>query len=236
MAAIVRNRFYFTVAVALALLVAFGFTRTFYARPLFDLPPLPTMLQLHGAVFTAWFLLFVTQTRLIAKHRIKAHMTLGIVGAVLALFVVILGVITAFESSLATRPRALGLTSPQFIIIPLIGIAQFAVFVGVALALRRRASLHKRFMVLAMIGVLGPPVARLMALAGAGDHFLAIQTSVPALLVICCLINDWRKHHIVHPVYAYGGAFLVISWPLRVMLARTDAWAVVSGSIVRLVS
>jgi hypothetical protein len=84
MTAVVRNRFYFTIAVALALLVFIGFTHTFYARPLFDLPPLPTMLQLHGAVFTAWFLLFVVQARLIATYRIRAHKTLGIVGVGLA--------------------------------------------------------------------------------------------------------------------------------------------------------
>ena len=152
MAAVVRNRFYFTIAVALALLVAIGFTRPFYARPMFDLPPLPTALQLHGAVFTAWFLLFVVQTRLIAAHRIRAHKTLGIVGVALAVLVVALGVYTAFESSLAPRLRPMGMTSPQFVLIPLLGIAQFALLVGCAVALRRRASLHKRFMVLAMIG------------------------------------------------------------------------------------
>jgi hypothetical protein len=150
--------------------------------------------------------------------------------------VVILGVITALESSLAVRPRPLGMTSPQFIIVPLVGILQFALLVALAIALRRRASLHKRFMVLALIGVLGPPVARLITLAGAGDYWLWIQTAVPALLVGWCLVNDWRRNHIVHPIYAVGGALLVLSWPLRVILAHSDAWAVVSGSIVRLVS
>jgi hypothetical protein len=236
MAAVLRNRFYSTIAVALALLVAFGFTRTFYARPLFDLPPLPSMLQLHGALFTAWFLLFVVQTRLIATYRIRAHKTLGIVGVGLAVLVVILGVFTAFQSSLAMRPRPMGMTSPQFVLVPLIGIAQFALLVGCAVAFRRRASLHKRFMVLAMIGVLGPPVARLVTLAGVGDYWLWIQTTVPALLVIWCLVNDWRKNHIVHPIYSIGGALLVISWPLRVVLAHTDAWAAVSAKIVALMS
>jgi hypothetical protein len=80
-------------------------------------------------------------------------------------------------------------------LVPLIGIAQFALLVGCAVALRRRASLHKRFMVLAMIGVLGPPVARLVTLAGVGDYWLWIQTTVPALLVIWCLVSDWRKSH-----------------------------------------
>lgn len=233
MAAVVRNRFYFAIALALALLVAIGFMRTFYARPFFDLPPLPTLMQVHGAVFTAWMVLFVAQTRLIAAHKVQTHRQLGVAGALLALAVFAIGVMTAFESSLANRPRGMGLTSPQFVIVPITGITLFAVFVALGIALRKRAALHKRFMVLAMLAVLGPPVARLMILAGAQQHYLAIQTTVPALFVAWCLIADWRKNHIVHPVFAIGGGLLVVSWPVRAMLARSDGWALISDWIVR---
>jgi hypothetical protein len=41
---------------------------------------------------------------------------------------------------------------------------------------------------------------------------------VPALFVAWCLAYDWRKQRIVHPVYAIGGAALIASWPLRVMI------------------
>ena len=232
-AAVVRSRFYFSIALALALLVAIGFLRTFYARPFFDLPPLPTLMHVHGAVFTAWMALFIVQTRLIAAHKVQTHRQLGVVGALLALAVFAIGVMTAFESSLANRPRAMGLTSPQFVIVPLIGITFFAVFVALGIAFRKRAALHKRFMVLAMLAVLGPPVARLMILAGAQQHYLVIQTTVPALFVAWCLIADRLKNHIVHPVFAIGGALLVISWPVRAMLARSDGWAVISDWIVR---
>lgn len=236
MAAVIRNRFYFSLALSLTLLVFLGFMRTLYARPLFDLPPLPTLMQVHGAAFTAWFLLFIVQTRLIAAHNVKAHRTLGIVGVLLAVLVVAVGVMTAFESSLATRPRGMGLTSPQFVLIPLTGITLFAIFIATAIVFRKRVALHKRFMTLAMVTVLGPPVARLMVLAGLQAHFLAIQMAVPALFITWCLVSDWRKHHVVHPVYAIGGPLLVLSWPLRAVIAQTDAWAVVSSKIVQLMS
>ena len=233
MVAVVRSRFYFLFALAMALLVGVAFMRTFYARPMFDLPPLPTLMQVHGAVFTAWMLLFVVQTRLIAAHKVQMHRQFGIVGVLLAAAVFTVGVMTAFESSLATRPRGMGLTSPQFVLVPLTGIAFFAIFIALGVAFRKRAALHKRFMVLAMLAVLGPPVARLMILAGAQAYFLWIQTAVPALFVAWCLIADWRKNHIVHPVFAIGGGLLVVSWPVRAMLAQSDAWAVVSAWIVR---
>jgi hypothetical protein len=46
---------------------------TYYFRFLTDLPPLTTLVQLHGAVFTAWLLVFVAQTRLVAARRVDLH-------------------------------------------------------------------------------------------------------------------------------------------------------------------
>jgi len=235
MSAVVRSRFYFSIAVAVALLLTLGFMRTFYARPLFDLPPLPTLMQIHGAAFTAWFLLFLVQTRLIATHNVKAHKTLGLFGAGLAVVIIVLGTMTAFSLALASRPKV-GPPASGFMLLALTDIVLFTAFVGAALALRRRPALHKRFMVLAMISVLGPAVGRLIDLAGAGAYFPQIQMAVPALFVTWCLIYDWRKHHIVHPVFAYGGALIVISWPLRIALASTAAWTVVYDAIARLVN
>lgn len=233
MAAVVRNRFYFSIALALALLLTLGFTRTFYARPLFDLPPLPSLMLVHGVVFTAWFLLFIAQTRLIATHNVKAHRTLGAIGAVLAALIIVIGTITAFESTLNPRPRIFGMTSPQAAVIPLVDILLFTAFVGAALALRKRAALHKRFMVLAMISILGPAVGRLVGLAGLRDYYVLMQSGIPALFVTWCLINDWRRHHLVHPVFVCGGALIVVSWPLRIMLGQSEAWAPVAAWIVR---
>jgi hypothetical protein len=47
---------------------------------------------------------------------------------------------------------------------------------------------------------------------------------VHAAFLAWCLIADWRKYRIVHPVYSIGGAILLISLPLRIFIARTPAW------------
>ncbi len=90
--------------------------------------------------------------------------------------------------------------------------------------MRRRASLHKRFMLLAMISVLGPPTARLIGLLAASKYFLLIQMSVVAAFVTCCLVYDWRENRVVHPVFAIGGIMLVLPWPLRYAVARSETW------------
>jgi hypothetical protein len=162
-AAVIRNRFYSVIALALGVLVLVAFARTYYLRYWFDVPPITVLLHLHSIAFTAWFALFVVQTRLIAAQNYGTHMRLGVLGVGLAALVFMLGVATAVASADAPRVRPMGMNSQQFVLIPLVGIAFFGVFVAAAVALRRRADFHKRFMILAMISVLGPPVARLIA-------------------------------------------------------------------------
>lgn len=233
---VVRNRFYFIFALTVTLLTTVGFFRTFYARPLFDLPPLPSMLMLHGIAGTAWLVLFVIQTHLIAARRVKVHMTLGMSGAVLALVFVVTGVATALQAAVANLPRPMGLTSQQFFIVPLSSIGLYAICFAAALALRRNTAFHKRLMVLAMISVLGPAIFRVIRLLHGTDYFLIAQTAIPAVLILWCLINDWRKHHLVHPVYAIGGSLIVLSWPLRMAVAHSDTWTNIAGWVVRNVS
>jgi hypothetical protein len=65
-----RDRWFFTgMALAAALTVFVGFARCYYLRSAFGGPPLPPLVHLHGVLFTAWILLFVTQTSLVAASR-----------------------------------------------------------------------------------------------------------------------------------------------------------------------
>jgi hypothetical protein len=224
MAAVVRNRFYPVIALVLAALVLVAFARTYYLRYWFDVPPITTLLHLHSIAFTAWVVLFAIQTRLIAKQDYRTHMQLGIAGIGVAALVVIFGFATAIVSAGAPRVRPMGMNSQQFVFVPLLAISLFAILVTAAVLLRKRAQLHKRLMMLAMISVLGPPIARLIMMTHTGEHFLAIQMAVPAAFVAGCLVSDWVRYRIVHPVYAVGGILLVLSWPVRVAIAQTLAW------------
>lgn len=224
MAAVVRNRWYVALAAGFALFVFLGFLRTYYLRTLFAVPPMDLMLHLHALAFTAWVVLFVIQARLISKQNYKTHMQLGIAGMFIAAAVVTFGMITAVHSAALTRPRPMGMPSTQFAFVPIVAISLFAILVAAAFFLRKRAQLHKRLMVLAMVSILGPPAARLIAASGNGKHFLLIQTSVAAMFVIWCLVTDWVRHRTLHPVYALGGTLLVLSWPMRVWSAQTPAW------------
>lgn len=224
MSAVPRHRFYQAAALVMGVLVLIGFARTFYLRQWFDVPPISVLLFLHGVVFTAWFALFVVQARLIAGHNARLHRKIGPWGVALAVIVVVTSLMTIVESASSLRPRPMGLNAHQFTFVPLIGIVGFAALFGAAIAWRRRADLHRRLILLAMITILGPPVARILLLIGTKGGFLFAQTAVAAVFVAWCLLHDWFKHRVVHPIYLVGGTLLVLSWPARFWIARTPEW------------
>lgn len=219
-----RMRFYPLIAIVLTAFIIIGFSRTYYLRFLTDLPPMRAVMQLHGLAFTAWLALFVAQTQLIAAHRVDLHMKLGVAAVFLTLVVLASGVAAMFVSAATPRITQLGLTSAQASIIPVVATAQFGILVAAGVALRRRAGLHKRFMLLAVISALSPASARFIALLGLREYMLLIQISVIAVFVSVCLAYDWRKNRVVHPVFAIGGVVLVVLWPLRYAVARSEWW------------
>ena len=225
MAVVVRSRFYPQVALALALFTILGFARTFYLRFLSDLPPLVTLVQLHGLAFTAWLVLFVVQARFIAAHRVQWHMRLGIAGAVLSAVVVALAVAVLFHSAAIPRVRPSGLSPSQFVLVGFVSVALFATFITLGLAFRRRAALHKRFMVLAVIAALGPATGRFMQLFALSKYAYFIQPMIAAAFIAWCLAYDWRKNRVVHPAFVIGGLLIIASWPLKDLAARSEWWA-----------
>ena len=233
MAAVTRSRFYPLIAFALAAFTIVGFSRTYYLRFLSDLPPMTLLVHLHGLVFTGWLVLFVAQTRFVAAHRVDLHMKLGIAGVLLAVLIVAFGFATMAVKANEPRIHPSGLTPSQFTVIGATSLGMFAIFVALGIALRRRAALHKRFMVLAMIAVLTPPSSRVLTMLGLREHWSYLVPVIPALFIAWCLAYDWRRHRTVHPVYAIGGELIVALWPLRLVMGRSDWYQPIGDWIAR---
>lgn len=141
--------------------VLVGFARTYFLKGLFGTPSLSLLLHLHGAVMTAWFLLFGAQAALIRARRVDLHRSIGVAGAAFALILVQI----AFAAARGFVIRSLN--DPELLPIAAaiagydtITLAVFAILVGAALSWRRRADIHKRLMTLAALSLLGPPIRR----------------------------------------------------------------------------
>ena len=176
--------------------------------------------------------MFIAQTRLVAAGRVDLHRRLGLASVALAALVIVVGVASSVDSGIRRPIRSTGLTGAQSTIVSLTSILLFAVFVSAGLWFRRRAALHKRLMVLAMIAVLTPATARLIAFAGLREHALFVQIAVLTVFVAWCWLADWRSSGRVHPVYVVGGLAIVASWPLRLWVAKTTWWTAIGQWIV----
>jgi hypothetical protein len=213
-------------AVAAALTVFVGFARTYYLKDVFAGPPLTPLQHLHGFVFTAWIVFFLVQTWLIASRRPDVHRRLGVAGGVLAALMVVVGV--AVSVVFVRRGISPPGTPPAqvFLVVPIVDMMVFSALVGLGLHFRRRLETHKRLMLLATISILPAAIARWPGVLGTGP---LVFFGLNDLFIAACWLYDFRSRGRVHPAFLWGGLFLVASQPLRLLLARTDAWLAFAG-------
>src|SRR5215216_377146 len=82
-------RFFPALSSLLIVIVFLGFAPTYYMRPA-NAGPIPAFLHIHGAAMTAWYVLLLVQTTLIAMRRRAVHRRLGVAGAIIAAVIVLL--------------------------------------------------------------------------------------------------------------------------------------------------
>jgi hypothetical protein len=214
--------FHVGMASAMLVTVFIGFAPTFYLRSAQSGMLLTPLLQLHGLLFSAWMLLLLTQTVLIAGGHAGAHRRLGMVGAVLALALFIIGAMTAIAA--ARRGQAFqGVDPLPFLAIPLATILVFVGTVAAALWFRGRSDVHKRLMLIATIGVLTPAIARMNIELGP-LHGPPLALFLTDVFVLPCLLNDWRRLGRLHPATLWGAGILLVSQIARLLIMRTGAW------------
>src|SRR4029434_7529067 len=79
-----RHRAFFPAMSSLLIVFVFlVFAPTYYLRTA-GARLIPGYLRVHGAAMTAWFLLWLVQTALIATRRRAVHRRLGVAGAIVA--------------------------------------------------------------------------------------------------------------------------------------------------------
>jgi hypothetical protein len=220
-----------TSAVLLVNLVSFG---PAIIDPSERTVPLPmTSIDLaHALVSLVWLLVFMAQVALIPAGRRAAHRRLGVLGVLLSAalvvvtwFMLVEGARRGYDLSGDLVPRGTTV-SPGTFLAPANALAPFGVFVAAAVWFRRRAAVHKRHMMLAMLTTTGAPVAHLIG------HWPALLQIAPLIIAgsgvaIWSLlpIHDRLSQGRIHPVSLWGG-IASFAWQLLffVVIANTSAW------------
>src|SRR5579872_1084961 len=139
-----KTNFYFYMALSCAAVAFLGFAPTFWfplATHSFKANPI---VYVHGTVFFAWTLFFCFQTWLAASGRVMNHRAVGLIGISFATAMTIFGTLAAINSM---KMAALGGMKDEgiaFAIVPLSGIAFFAVVFALAVIKVRDGEAHKR--------------------------------------------------------------------------------------------
>jgi hypothetical protein len=218
-------------AIAIAITVFAGFSKTYFLKVRYGTPELSLLLHLHGLVFTAWVVFFLIQTTLVASGRTSIHRRMGVAGAMLAILVLVLGTATAILRIKGGAAPVPGVPPLAFLAIPLFDMVVFAVLVGTALYYRHRLETHKRLMTLSMISLLSAPIARLpldVLKAGPPAFF-----GLADLFIVALLVYDLGTRRRVHPATIWGGLLIVLSQPLRLMIAGTPEWIAIASWLTR---
>lgn len=219
--------FFSAMAIAAAVTVFAGFAPSYYLRGS-ALPPLAPLVQLHGLVFTSWFLLFVAQTTLVAVGRIDIHRRLGIAGAVVGSLVVIVGAMVAIGALRHGAGPMFGMEPTTFFSIPMGDVIAFGILVAAAIILRRHADTHKRLMLLGTITILPAAIARLVIPLGGG---LTSWFILGDLFVVAAVLYDLWSRGRVHPSLISGGLLIVVGKPLLVAASGTAVWIAFANAV-----
>lgn len=236
--AAVDPAFHRRMALALALPVVVGFGPLYYGRLVGATPPatfsggpVTPLVHVHGTLFTAWVLLYLVQTTLVARRRVAVHRRLGVAGAVLAAAMVGAGALASL--GMAARGVAPpGVDPVAFALVGLTDLLLFATFVVAALRRRGNRAAHARLMLMAYVSILAPAVARLPGVLALGP--LAIY-GITFLYVVVGAAHDRRTRGRVHRTYWWGGGLLLLSVPLRLALSDTEVWRSVGRALIDLV-
>ncbi len=218
--------FYSGVPAAVAVVVLWGFARSWFLRPIDGIPegfsPLTPLLIVHGLVFTAWIALNALQPLLIAAGNRALHRTMGWVGAGLATAMLVLIPIATIESMRHGGPSIFP-SIYLFFAVNLIGALEFGLSVGLAIAWRKRADYHKRLMMLALVPLIPPAVARI---PGAGQFMPALGLVVMNLPIVLGILYDMSTRRRVHNVWLWGGPLMIGSEALMSVIGFSSWWRV----------
>ena len=216
------HRFFPAMVVLLTASVATGFARTYFLAGVFQARLPGILIHIHGAVFTAWFVLLLVQSALAASGRIGLHRTLGITGIVIASAMVPLGVLATAEYIRRMAP-----TFPRVriaAIMPLAEILSFAVLAAAAFLLRLRPDWHKRLILLATIALIGAALGRMDFLPYFDFRRNAALRLVWAYTYVFCLVlaayDVWALRRI-HRATLSGSGFLIAVHQVALLVNNT---------------
>lgn len=201
--------------------VFIGFARTYYIAGVFRAPLPSSIIHFHGAAFSLWILLLVTQTSLISARRVNFHRRLGMVGFLLACAMAMLGFLAA-TNALVRGSAPPGMDPATFYVVPLTDMVIFSTLIFFAFRNRFDAPTHKRLILIATIALLTAAIVRWPF---APVYLKPLPATLVSYVFLLMLAGyDWWSMRRIHRATIWGGTFMIFAQQLRIPLGQTPAW------------
>jgi FtsH-binding integral membrane protein len=213
--------FFSGMALLLLATVAVGFARTYYLAGVFRAPLPSPIIHFHGAAFSCWILLLVTQASLVAAGRVDIHRRLGVAGFLLACTMVVLGILAGTNA--LVRGQDPGGSDPRFFyVIPVTDMLIFAMLISFAFHERKNPSAHKRLILIATTALMIAALARWpFAFV---YHKPIAATFLSYIFLLAIVAYDLWSTRKLHRATLWAGSFLIIAQQLRIPLGKSAAW------------
>jgi hypothetical protein len=215
------DSFFTGMAIVILGIVVLGFARTYYLAGTLYAPLPSIIIHIHAVVFSSWILLLLAQTSLVKAGRVGWHKKLGVLGAVLAFLMVVLGLAAAFDAQKRHAPIP-GIQPAEILAIQFMLLAVFTFLVTKGIRARYDAPAHKRLMLLSAISLLGPAISRWPF------AFLATFPPSVGLIIDVLLLSlfafDWLTRRKIHRVTIWGSLLIFAAVPAGFALSHVPVW------------
>lgn len=215
--AFLSRYFYFSMALAMAGLVVWGFSRTVEANLFHAKPQRPLLLWMHGTAFATWMVFFILQSALVRVRKVSVHRFLGWFGAALATVMVVLGftvsiVMTRFDMSVLHQTDV-----ASFLSIPFEDMIVFGSCVALAIYWRTRPEYHRRLIFIASCVLMDAAIGRFDFWYNHSIFYAGLD-----LLIVLGMMRDWIVDGRAHKVYLYALPPMILLQSLAVYMWRVN--------------
>ncbi len=215
--AFLSRYFYFSMALAMAGLVVWGFSRTVEANLFHAKPQRPLLLWMHGTAFATWMVFFILQSGLVRVRKVSVHRFLGWFGAALATVMVVLGftvsiVMTRFDMSVLHQTDV-----ASFLSIPFEDMIVFGTCIALAIYWRTRPEYHRRLIFIASCVLMDAAIGRFDFWYNHSIFYAGLD-----LLIVLGMMRDWIVDGRVHKVYLYALPPMILLQSLAVYMWRVN--------------
>jgi hypothetical protein len=206
--------FFLSMALLILVIIVTGFAQSYFLAGMVRAKLPNALVHVHGAIFVSWIFLLAAQASLMAFRKVKLHMTLGILGFILPPLMVVLGILTLFDS---IRRGEVDVPPEILLAGDLENLLIFIVLISWGMLARRQSSFHKRLMILGTMAITGPAIDRW----GFG---LPVTIGVILAQPILVLAYDLWSIRRVHRATAVATATIVTAMLTVIPFSRLPFW------------